>query len=194
VQRRLIERTAELGEAAQMQIGADQGALMTMLVHLVGARMIVEVGTFTGYSALCMARALPADGRLIACDVNEQWTAIGRQAWEEAGVADRIELRLGAALDTLRAMPADEHVDLAFIDADKPSYRAYYEELITRLRPNGIILVDNTLWSGRVLDARTADDEYARVLAAFNDAVAVDERVDSTILPVGDGLTLIRKR
>jgi caffeoyl-CoA O-methyltransferase len=193
VQRRLIERTAALGTVASMQIGSDQGAFMALLIHATGARRIVEIGTFTGYSALCMARALPEDGTLVACDVSEEWTAIARDAWKEAGIDDRIELRIGPALDTIRAMPREPQFDVAFVDADKPNYLSYFEELLPRLERNGLILVDNTLWSGHVLDP-SPDDTFATAIAAFNDAVAADARVDSVILPVGDGLTLIRQR
>jgi caffeoyl-CoA O-methyltransferase len=193
VQQRLIGRTAALGPVAGMQIGADQGVLLSILVASSGARLVVEVGTFTGYSALCMARALPPGGRLIACDVSEEWTAIGREAWEEAGVADLIELRIGPALATIRDLPRDELIDLAFVDADKPNYATYVDELLARMPASGLILVDNTLWSGRVL-APEAGDENATAIAAFNDAMAADARVDAVILPIGDGLTLLRKR
>lgn len=193
VQRALIAETARAtGGRAQMQIGADQGALMAMLVHITNARNVVEVGTFTGYSALTMARALPEGGRLLCCDVSEEWTAIARRYWQLAGVDDRITLRLAPALDTLRALP-DDPVDLAFIDADKTNYSAYYDELLPRLRPNGLILVDNTLWSGQVLDASITDADTV-ALREFNDMVHADSRVDSYILPISDGLTLIRKR
>jgi caffeoyl-CoA O-methyltransferase len=191
-QQALIEETAQL-PAAGMQISPEQGAFMTLLVRAVGARRAVEVGTFTGYSAIAIARGLPDDGTLICCDVSEEWTAIAMRAWAAAGVAQKIHLRLAPALDTLRAMPAEEHLDLAFIDADKPSYAAYYEELITRLRPNGLILVDNTLWSGTVLDP-TKDDADTVALRAFNDMVAADDRVDVALLTLGDGLTMLRKR
>jgi caffeoyl-CoA O-methyltransferase len=193
VEQRLIARTAELGSVANMQIGSDQGVFLAMLVAATGARLVVEIGTFTGYSALCMARALPERGRLVACDVSEEWTAIGREAWEEAGVADRIDLRIGPALATLQSMPADPPIDLAFVDADKPNYGAYVDELLLRLRPSGLILVDNTLWSGRVVEPDPEDD-YATAIAAFNDAIAADDRVDSVILPLGDGVTMLRKR
>jgi caffeoyl-CoA O-methyltransferase len=190
----LVRTTTErFGGRAMMQIAADQGALMSLLVAVSGARRAVEVGTFTGYSALCIARALPEDGRLLCCDVSEEWTAVAREAWERAGVAHKIELRLAPALETLRSLPAGETIDLAFIDADKPGYHAYYEELLARLRPDGLILVDNTLWYRRVLDP-SADDEDTRAIRAFNDAVAADPRVDTVLLPVSDGLTLIRKR
>jgi caffeoyl-CoA O-methyltransferase len=193
VQARLIARTAELGPVAGMQIGPDQGVLLAALVAATAARLVVEIGTFTGYSALCMARALRPDGRLIACDVSEEWTAIAREAWADAGVAERIDLRLGPALDTLRALAPGTVVDFAFIDADKPNYATYVDELLPRLRPNGLILVDNTLWSGEVLDPDPAD-EYGTAIARFNDAMAADERVDAVILPLGDGVTLLRKR
>jgi caffeoyl-CoA O-methyltransferase len=193
VQRALIERTREAAkDFAGMQIAPEQGAFMTMITRLIGARNAIEVGTFTGYSALCIARGLPDDGHLLCCDVSEEWTAIGREHWEKAGVADKIELRIAPAIETLAALPRDESVDLAFIDADKTNYANYYEEILARLRPNGLILVDNTLWGGRVLDDgdRSADTVAIR---AFNDAVAGDERVDCVQLPISDGLTLLRK-
>jgi predicted O-methyltransferase YrrM len=193
VQRALIDRTrAAVKDFAGMQISPEQGAFMTLLTRLIGARRAIEVGTFTGYSALCIARGLPADGHLLCCDVSEEWTSIGREHWEKAGVADRIELRIAPAVETLSALPRDESVDLAFIDADKTNYANYYEAILDRLRPNGLILVDNTLWGGRVLDEsdQTADTVAIR---AFNDAVAADDRVDCVQLPVADGLTLLRK-
>jgi caffeoyl-CoA O-methyltransferase len=193
VQRRLVERTAAFGDWAGMQIGHDQGMFMTLLTQLLGVRNAVEVGTFTGYSSLCIARGLAAGGRLLCCDVSEKWTALARQAWEEAGVADRVELRIAPALDTLKALPHDQPIDLVFIDADKPNYIAYYEELLPRLRPNGVILIDNTLWSGNVLNADD-DSENTAGIRAINDHVAADDRVEKVILSVGDGLTLIRKK
>jgi caffeoyl-CoA O-methyltransferase len=193
VQRELIEETAALGGVAVMQIAPEQGAFMTLVTRLVGARRAVEVGTFTGYSALAIARGLPPDGRLLCCDVNEEWTAVARRYWQRAGVADRIELRLGPALETLRELPHDESIDLAFIDADKDNYTRYYEELLARLRPNGLILVDNTLWMGTVVDP-SQDDDSTNAIRAFNDQVATDARVDCVMLPVSDGLTLLRKR
>jgi caffeoyl-CoA O-methyltransferase len=193
VGRALIEETAALGGIARMQISPEQGAFMALLAAAVGARNIVEVGTFTGYSALCLARALPPGGRLLCLDVSEEWTSIGRRAWAAAGVDDRIELRIGPALDSLRALPATEQFDLAFIDADKPAYPDYYRELLPRLRTNGLILVDNVLWHGAVVDP-ARDDADTVAIRAFNDLVAADESVESTILTVGDGLTLIRKR
>ena len=193
IQQALIERTHEaVGDFARMQIAPEQGAFMTVLTRLIGARNAVEVGTFTGYSALCIARGLPADGHLLCCDVSEEWTAIGREFWARAGLADRIELRLAPAVDTLSALPSDASFDLAFIDADKVNYGAYYEAILTRLRPNGVILVDNTLWHGQVLDAGATDADTVAI-RAFNDAVAADPRVDCVQLPISDGLTLLRK-
>jgi caffeoyl-CoA O-methyltransferase len=189
----LAGRTAALGRVAGMQIGADQGALLTLLTRLVGAKRAVEVGTFTGYSSICIARGLQPGGHLLCCDVSEDYTAVAKDAWAEAGLTDVIELRLGPALETLRALPDEATIDLAFVDADKGNYAMYYGELLARLRPGGIILVDNTLWSGRVLD-ESVDDDNTVAIRAFNDLVAADDRVDSYILPVGDGLTLIRKR
>jgi caffeoyl-CoA O-methyltransferase len=193
VQQSLIAATAALGSVAGMQIAPEQGALMTMLTQLVGARSAVEVGTFTGYSALAIARGLVPGGRLLCCDVSEEWTAIGRTHWEQAGVSDRIDLVIAPAVDTLRALPSEPTIDIAFIDADKPNYPNYFEELVPRLRPNGLLLVDNVLWSGRVVDA-SADDENTVAIRAFNDLVAADARVDAVMLPVSDGLTLLRKR
>ena len=193
IQRALIEETSELGGIALMQVAPEQGAFLTLMARLLGARRAIEVGTFTGYSALCIARGLADDGLLIACDVSEEWTAIARRYWDKAGVADRIELRLAPALDTLRSLPQREAFDLAFIDADKPRYIAYYEEILTRLRPGGVILADNVLWMGRVADP-SADDEQTRAIRAFNDHVAGDRRVDAVMLPISDGLSLLRKR
>jgi caffeoyl-CoA O-methyltransferase len=193
VQRELIEETRRLGAVAGMQIAPEQGAFMTTLTRLIGARRAVEVGVFTGYSSLCIARGLPDDGRLLSLDVSEEWTSIGRRYWERAGVASKIDLRLGPAADALRALPGDEVIDLAFIDADKPNYRTYYEELLRRLRPNGAILVDNVLWGGRVLDPN-ANDDNTRAIKEFNDFVAQDDRVDVVMLPLSDGLTIARKR
>jgi predicted O-methyltransferase YrrM len=164
-----------------------------MLARAIGARDAVEVGTFTGYSALCVARGLAPGGRLLACDVNAEWTAIGRRHWDAAGVGDRIELRLGPALDTLRALPREPRFDLAFIDADKVNYRGYYEEILERTRPNGLILFDNVLWFGNVLDPAGKDEE-TRALAALNDFLVTDQRVDAVMLPIADGLTIVRKR
>jgi caffeoyl-CoA O-methyltransferase len=193
VQRDLIAETAALGGVSGMQIGPEQGALLTLLCRAIAARRAVEVGTFTGMSALCIARGLAEGGTLLCCDINEEWTAIARRAWQRAGVADRITLRLAPALDTLRSLPAEPHLDFAFLDADKGGYRAYAEELIPRLRPGGLLLVDNVLWSGRVLDPAPADAD-TRHIKAFNDWLAADPRVDSAMLPVADGLTIALRR
>jgi len=192
VQQALIDETAELPMAI-MQISPEQGAFMTLLTRALGVRQAVEVGTFTGYSALAIARGLPDDGHLLCCDVSEEWTNVGRKAWADAGVDAKIELVIAPAADTLRALPDAEYVDLAFIDADKPSYPVYYEELLRRLRPNGLILVDNTLWGGAITDASNTDESTV-AMRAFNDMVAADTRVESALLTIGDGLTLLRKR
>ncbi len=193
IQQRLIERTAALGSVSQMQIAPDQAALMGMLVATIAPTFAVEVGTFTGYSSLAIARALPDGGRLLCCDVSEEWTSIAREHWEAAGVADRIELRVGPALDTLRALPADQPVGFAFIDADKGGYVDYYEELLPRLADGGLIAVDNTLWGGAVVD-ETDSSPDTEAIRRFNDHVAADPRTDVVIVPIGDGLTLIRQR
>lgn len=184
---------AEVPDRAGMQIGPDQYALLTLLTRLVGARFAVEVGTFTGTSALAIARGLAEGGRLLCCDVSEAWTAIARRHWEAAGVADRIELRLGPAIETLRSLPRSTTVDLAFVDADKGGYVDYYEALLPLVRPGGLVVVDNVLWSGRVVDP-SADDEDTAAIRRFNDHVAADDRVDAVVLAVGDGITLCRRR
>lgn len=191
IARALIDETAALGDIARMQISLEQGAFLRLLTAAVGAREIVEVGTFTGFSALCLARALPPGGHLLCLDVSAEWTAIGRRHWQAAGVADRIELRLGPASDTLRALPADTRFDLAFVDADKEGYLDYYTELVPRIRSGGVVLVDNVLWSGAV--AGETDDATTELIRRFNDHVAADPRVESTILPIADGLTFARK-
>jgi len=193
VQQALIERTSALGGISMMQIAPEQGAFMTILTRLLGVGHAVEIGTFTGYSALCIARGMEPDGRLICCDVSEEWTAIARDAWADAGVADRIDLRIAPALETIAALPEDEHIDLVFIDADKDNYANYYEALLPRVRRNGAILVDNTLWSGAVIDPER-NDESTVAIRAFNDMVAADDRVDTVQLSISDGLTLLRKR
>jgi caffeoyl-CoA O-methyltransferase len=192
VLRDLHEEThRELGGRAAMQISHDEGELLTMLVRLVGARNAVEVGTFTGYSSICIARGLPAGGNLLCCDVSEEWTAIAQRYWERAGVADRIELRIAPATDTLKALPAEHSLDFAFIDADKAGYPAYYEEIVTRTRPGGLIVLDNMLRDGRVLDPQNDDD---RAIVAMNAALVADDRVDVVLLPVRDGVSLARVR
>jgi caffeoyl-CoA O-methyltransferase len=193
VVRDLQAETDGLGDAAGMQIGDDQGQLLTMLALLTGARRAVEVGTFTGYSSLCIARGLAEGGSLLCCDVSEAWTDIGRRAWASAGLADRIELRIGPALDTLRALPATADIDLVFIDADKPGYADYWAELVPRVRPGGLLLADNVLWSGHVTDPEITDANTT-ALRAFNDLVAADDRVDTVLLTAFDGLTIARRR
>ena len=193
VLRDLRKETTALGRAAGMQIGPDQGQLLTFLARMVGGRHAVEVGTFTGYSSLCIARALPADGKLVCCDISEEWTSIGRKAWKRAGLADRIDLRLGQGLDTLRELPTGEHLDLVFIDADKGGYISYWNELLPRVRPGGLLLADNVLWSGRIVDD-TDNDGDTQALRAFNDMVAGDDRVEQVVLTAFDGLLLARKR
>jgi len=188
---RLREETAGM-PMAQMQIAPEQGAFMAMLVQLIGARRILEIGTFTGYSSTAMALVLPADGRILCCDVSREWTDVAQRAWTEAGVRDRVELRLAPATQTLAELDNDSF-DLAFIDADKTGYDAYYEGCLRVVRPGGLILIDNTLQDGRVADA-SADDDNVRAIRALNDKIADDERVDSVLLPLADGLTMARVR
>jgi caffeoyl-CoA O-methyltransferase len=193
VLRDLAEETAALGPVSLMQVAVEQGALLTLLARLLGARRAIEVGTFTGYSAISIARGLAPEGRLLCCDVSERWTAIARRYFARAGLAERITLRLGPAIDTLRALPSTPDVDLAFVDADKPSYLAYYEALLPRLRPGGLVVFDNVLWMGQVIDA-TDHSEDTEAIRTLNDTIARDTRVESVMLPVADGLTLARKR
>ena len=179
-----------------MQIGPDQAALFALLVHATGVRRALEIGTFTGYSALAVASALPADGKLITCDVSEEWTRIAQRYWAEAGLSNRIELRLGPAAETLAALRregAAESFDFAFIDADKESIDAYYEACLTLVRPGGLIAVDNVLWHGAVVDASVTDEE-TEAIRALNRKVRDDNRVEACLLTVGDGILLVRKR
>lgn len=193
IQRDLIETTRTLGDdLAVMQIGPVQGAFMTVLTRVLQPRLAVEVGTFTGYSALAVARELPPGARLVCCDLSEEWTAVARRFWARAGVADRIDLRIGPALDTLRALPFDPPVDLAFIDAAKAEYVDYYEELVPRLSERGVILVDNVLWDGLVADP-ARDDAATEALRAFSAHAAADPRTTVALLPVGDGLSMITR-
>lgn len=193
VVRDLQAETAALGDVAGMQIGDDEGQLLTMLARLVGARRAVEVGTFTGYSSLCIARGMSDEGTLVCCDVSEEWTAIGARAWERAGLRDRIDLRIAPALDTLRTLPTGAELDLVFIDADKPGYAAYWDELVPRVRPGGVLLADNVLWSGDIVDESVTGANVA-ALRAFNDKVAADDRVEAVVVTAFDGLTIARKR
>ncbi|HZA89240.1 MAG TPA: class I SAM-dependent methyltransferase [Solirubrobacterales bacterium] len=190
---RLAEETEAIGEISVMQIAPDQGALISLLVRAIGSRRALELGTFTGYSAICIARGLPDDGRLLACELSEKWAEIAGRYFAEAGVADRIELRLGPALDTLRALPPDQEFDFAFIDADKQSYLDYYEAVLPRLRPGGLMMIDNVLRGGAVLDAED-DSPGNTVVRELNERVASDERVDVAMLGVADGITLARRR
>jgi len=195
VLRRLREYTAALPEH-NMQIAPEQGAFMAWLAELVGPRRCLELGTFTGYSALAVALALPPDGRILCCDVSEEWTGVALRFWAEAGVSDRIELRLGPALATLDALLADGEagsVDYVFVDADKSEYPAYYDRLIQLVRPGGIMLWDNVFWGGEVIRPEI-DDSDVRGIRALNERLASDERVSLAMLPVADGLSLVRKR
>lgn len=181
---------------ARMQIAPEQGQFMALLVELMGATRIIEVGTFTGYSALCMARAMPGDGQLICCDVSEEWTSLGRSYWEQAGVAGRIDLRIAPAIETLDQLLADglaATFDMAFIDADKANYENYYTRCLTLLRPGGLLMFDNVLWGGGVADP-AVDDPDTRAIRALNDRLHHDEAVSLSMVPIGDGLTLARKR
>lgn len=180
-------------DAAVMQISHDEGEFFTMLVRMLGAKNAVEVGVFTGYSSICVARGLAEGGRLIACDVSEEWTSIARKYWERAGLTDRIDLRIAPAIETLRALPADPVIDFAFVDADKEGYPDYYAELVPRLRPGGVIALDNVLRSGRVID-ESFDSEADIAIRRINDIVVADDRVDSVMLPLRDGVTLARKK
>ena len=181
---------------AGMQISPDQGQFMALLVKAMGARKVIEVGTFTGYSALVVAGALPADGKLVACDVSEEYTSVGHPHWKKAGLALKIDLRLGPAVETLDAMIAageSGQYDMAFIDADKENYGLYYESCLALLRPGGLILVDNVLWGGRVADP-AEQDESTQAIRALTKKMHADERIDFSMLPVGDGLSLAVKR
>jgi O-methyltransferase len=195
VLKELREETAAYPMGRAMQVMAEEGQLLALLVGLTGARTVVEVGTFTGYSTLCLARALPPDGRLVTCDITEKWPAIGLEYWKRAGVADRIEVRVGDATRTLAALTAEqgpESVDLVFIDADKANYPAYYEAALTLLRPGGLIVVDNTLFFGRVIDPAARDPDTVAV-RELNAALRDDARVEISLLPMADGITLVRK-
>lgn len=188
-----LETEHTTGPYAQMQISPEQGTFLGLLIAAIGARRVLEIGTFTGYSALCMARALPADGTLITCDRSEEWTGMARRYWQRAGVRDRIDLRLGAAADTLRTLPHEPAFDLAFIDADKKGYPLYFEECLARLRPNGIVVFDNAFLLGAVVDpANQSEDTLA--IRRTNALVAADPRVEAVTIAVADGLLLARKR
>lgn len=191
--RDLAEETRKLGRISGMQIAPEQGTLMGTLVRASGAKSAVEVGVFTGYSSLSVARALPPDGKLLCLNVNEEWTSIARRYWERAGVANKITLKLAPAADTLRALPASHTFDFAFVDADKSNYRIYYEEILKRLRANGLMLIDNVLWNGQVINPNDSS-ENTRAIRELNDFIAQDSRVEAVMLPVADGLTIARKK
>lgn len=188
----LIAETAGVPEVS-MQIGPDQAAFMTLLARSVNARRAIEIGTFTGLSALAVARALPEDGSLLCCDINAEWTAVGRRYWERAGVSDRIELRIGPAAQTLEALPEEPTYDFAFLDADKTGYAGYVAALYPRMQSNALVLLDNTLRSGRVLGGTetSADDD---AMIALNDDLVADSRWETVLLPIADGITILRKR
>lgn len=192
----LRAETERLGDISKMLISPEQGNFLSLLVAGLGARTAIEVGTFTGYSAICIARGLPAEGRLICCDLSDEWTSIARRYWPRAGVEHKIELRLGAAEKTLSALESDLEFDFAFIDADKPRYDIYYELLLPRLRPNGLIIFDNMLWSGRVVNPPLDDPDIRDINAinAMNDKLAHDPRIESVLLPIADGLNICRKK
>ena len=197
VLRRIQEETAAMGEISVMQIAPDQGAFITMLCRLLGAREAIELGTFTGYSAICIARGLEPGGRLLACELSEEYAEIAARNFEAAGVADRIEIRIGPAADTLRDLPEREVFDFGFIDADKTGYPDYYEQVLLRTRPGGLIMVDNVLAAGQVVGA-DEDDEFTSesvgAIRRVNELITADDRVDTVMLGVADGVMLARKR
>jgi caffeoyl-CoA O-methyltransferase len=193
IRRELAEETRKLGRISGMQIAPEQGTLMGILAHAISAKSAIEVGVFTGYSSLCVARALPPDGKLLCLDVNEEWTSIARRYWERAGVASKITLKLAPAAETLRALPASHTFDFAFVDADKSNYKIYYEEILERLRPDGLLLVDNVLWNGRVTDPNDKSEDTIAI-RELNDFIATDSRVEAVMIPVADGITIVRKK
>ncbi len=186
----LEESATALPQYSTLPIAPEQASFLTFLTRLIGARSAIEIGTFTGLSSLSIARGLPPDGQLICFDISQPFTDIARRYWERAGVADRIELRIGPAVETLRSLPSQPHLDLAFIDADKESYPAYWEAVVPRMRPGGVIVVDNVLFHGSVL---SPDNPSSAAIAAFNDMVLADSRVDAVMIPLADGVTLARR-
>lgn len=190
VQHRIIEQTAALSQVAHWQTAPEQSALLTLLVRTLGARQAVDVGSFTGMSSLAIARGLRPGGRLIACDITDDWTPIAREAWQAAGVVDRIDLRIAPAIETLRALPAEPHLDFSFVDADKEGYLEYFEELIVRTRPGGIVAFDNVFRSGRVLKPVKEADH---AVIEFNTRLVKDPRVEVVMLPVADGMSLVSR-
>jgi caffeoyl-CoA O-methyltransferase len=193
VLRRVQEETAAMGDISVMQIAPDQGAFMTLLCRSVGASEAIELGTFTGYSAICIARGLAPGGRLVACELSEEYAEVAARNIEAAGVADRVEIRIGPALETVRALPERELFDFAFIDADKPGYPDYYDELLPRMRSGGLIVVDNVLQGGDVVSDEAEGDSVAAI-RRLNDTITADERVDTAMVAIADGLMLARKR
>jgi predicted O-methyltransferase YrrM len=192
VLRELATETEAMGDIAVMQTAPDQGALITLLVGATGARRALELGTFTGYGAVCIARGLPVDGRLLTCELSEEFAATAQRWIERADLADRVNIAIGPALDTLRGLPEGDELDFAYIDADKPNYPIYYEETLGRLRPGGMVMLDNTLYSGAVLAPESS--ENAAAIHALNERIAADDRVDVAMLGISDGVTLVRKR
>jgi caffeoyl-CoA O-methyltransferase len=194
VLRELANETAYLFPTeSDLQIAPEQGALMTLLTQLSGASTALEIGTFTGYSSICIARGLTPGGHLTCCDISEEWTSVAKKYWDKAGLTDRIELRLGPAIGTLRGLAREESFDVAFIDADKESYLDYWREVIPRMRPGGLIMTDSTFAGGRVIDAGN-DSPVVIAIRDFNDHAAADDRVDVVMVPIGDGLTVARKK
>lgn len=193
LQQRMIDETQALGSVAEMQVAPDEGAFLTLLARMTGARRALELGTFTGYSALCIARGIGPSGHLLCCDISDDYAGVARGYWEADGVADRVEQRIGPAADTLRSLPAGTQFDLVFIDADKPGYPEYWELVVPMVPPGGVVLADNVLRHGLVVDPQ-ADDDATEAVRRFNDAVAADRRFDSVILPLADGLTVARRR
>lgn len=187
--RDLAAETAAMGGISRMQIAPEQGAFMALIARVLRPSFAVEVGTFTGYSAICVARNLAPGGRLLCCDISEEYTAVARRYFARDGLTGRIDLRLAPALETLRALPAEPAIDLAFIDADKTGYRGYWDEIVPRLRPGGLVLVDNVLWAGKVVDATVTDEDTA-ALREFTTYVAADDRVEQVLLPLADGVTV----
>ena len=192
IQKSLIETTSRLGRVSAMQVAQDQGVFLSMLVAAIRPKFAVEIGTFTGYSSLAIANALPENGKLLCCDVSEEWTSVASEYWEKAGVDEKIELVIAPAKQTLANLPDDMEIDFAFIDADKGGYLEYYEQIVPRLSENGLIAIDNVLWSGRVVNPEISDDDTISI-RNFNDHVSQDDRVSSVMLSVGDGLTLVRR-
>ncbi len=192
VLRDLVEETHGLEPGTTMQVSHDEGELLTMLTRLTRAEFAVEIGVFTGYSSICIARGLAEGGTLLACDVSEEWTSVARRYWERAGLSERVDLRIAPALDTIRGLRPGARIDFAFIDADKTGYPAYYEELVPRMRPGGLIVLDNVLRGGRVVDP-AAQDDADRAIRQVNDTITADSRVQSVMLPLRDGVTLARK-